>query len=59
MPAFLSGAPPGCAGVPPWLFDADSSRRQLLKFFGLHDLTGFGIEDKPVATGAAAPCSVT
>ncbi|MDQ3617395.1 MAG: DNA mismatch repair protein MutS [Pseudomonadota bacterium] len=29
----------------PWLFDADSGRRQLLKFFGLHDLSGFGLED--------------
>ena len=37
----------------PWLFDADSGRRQLLKFFGLHDLTGFGIDDKPLATAAA------
>ncbi|MEO8365999.1 MAG: DNA mismatch repair protein MutS [Pseudoxanthomonas sp.] len=37
----------------PWLFDADSGRRQLLKFFGLHDLTGFGIDDKPMATAAA------
>src|SRR6478735_1002213 len=26
----------------PWLFDADSARRQLLQFFRLHDLSGFG-----------------
>jgi DNA mismatch repair protein MutS len=38
----------------PWLFDADSGRRQLLRFFGLHDLSGFGIEDKPLAVAAAA-----
>ena len=38
----------------PWLFDADSGRRQLLRFFGLHDLTGFGIDDKPLAIAAAA-----
>jgi DNA mismatch repair protein MutS len=38
---------------PPWLFDADSGRRQLLAFFQLHDLTGFGIDDKPRATAAA------
>ncbi|HJW46716.1 MAG TPA: DNA mismatch repair protein MutS, partial [Lysobacter sp.] len=38
----------------PWLFDTDSGRRQLLRFFGLHDLTGFGIEDKPLAIAAAA-----
>ncbi len=37
----------------PWLFDADGGRRQLLQFFGLRDLSAFGIEDKPLATGAA------
>lgn len=37
----------------PWLFDADSARRQLLAFFGLHDLTGFGLEEKPRAVAAA------
>jgi DNA mismatch repair protein MutS len=37
----------------PWLFDADSGRRQLLQFFGLHDLTGFGIEERPRAIAAA------
>ncbi len=37
----------------PWLFDADSGRRQLLNFFKLHDLSGFGIDDKPRATAAA------
>ncbi|WP_454830120.1 DNA mismatch repair protein MutS [Pseudoxanthomonas wuyuanensis] len=45
----------------PWLFDADSGRRQLLQFFGpgsgpaqaLRDLSGFGIEDKPLAIAAA------
>ncbi|PJJ99151.1 DNA mismatch repair protein MutS [Lysobacteraceae bacterium NML91-0213] len=37
----------------PWLFDADSCRRQLLRFFGLHDLSGFGMEDRPLATAAA------
>ena len=39
---------------PPWLFDADSGRRQLLRFFNLHDLTGFGLEDKPLSVAAAA-----
>ncbi len=38
---------------PPWLFDTDSCRRQLLKFFGLHDLSSFGIEEKPLAIAAA------
>jgi DNA mismatch repair protein MutS len=37
----------------PWLFDAESGRRQLLQFFGLHDLSGFGIEDKPLCIAAA------
>nr|WP_081683489.1 DNA mismatch repair protein MutS [Arenimonas composti] len=38
---------------PPWGFDADSCRRQLLRFFGLHDLSGFGLEERPLATAAA------
>ena len=38
----------------PWLFDADSGRRLLLRFFGLHDLTGFGLEDRPLAIAAAS-----
>ena len=37
----------------PWLFDADSGRRQLLQFFNLFDLTGFGIDSKPLAIAAA------
>ena len=38
----------------PWLFDADSGRRQLLRFFNLHDMSGFGLEDKPLSIAAAA-----
>ena len=53
LPPFLSERT-GMRRRAPWLFDADSGRRQLLKFFGLHDLTGFGIDDKPLATAAAA-----
>ena len=37
----------------PWLFDADSARRALLRFFNLHDLSPFGLEGKPLATAAA------
>src|SRR5690606_24883100 len=37
----------------PWHFDADACRRQLLRFFALHDLTGFGLEQRPLATAAA------
>jgi DNA mismatch repair protein MutS len=52
-PAFLHSRS-GVRRRPPWLFDADSGRRQLLAFFKLHDLSGFGIDDKPRATAAAA-----
>ena len=52
MPAFLQQRT-GIRRRAPWLFDPDSGRRQLLTFFGLHDLTGFGIDDKALATGAA------
>jgi len=38
----------------PWLFDADSGRRHLLRFFGLHDLTGFGLDGRPLAIAAAS-----
>ncbi len=38
----------------PWLFDADSGRRKLRQFFKLHDLSGFGLEDRPRAIAAAS-----
>lgn len=38
---------------PPWLFDTESARRALLRFFGLHDLGAFGLEDRPLAVAAA------
>ncbi|PJK08233.1 DNA mismatch repair protein MutS [Lysobacteraceae bacterium NML120232] len=37
----------------PWLFDADASRRKLLAFFGLHDLSAFGIDNLPLPVAAA------
>jgi len=37
----------------PWYFDSDTCRRQLLKFFELHDLTSFGLEEFPLAVAAA------
>ena len=46
-------ARPGLRRRAPWLFDADAARRRLLAFFGVHDLTGFGIEDAPLAISAA------
>ncbi|KAB8318367.1 DNA mismatch repair protein MutS [Tolypothrix campylonemoides VB511288] len=45
---------PGLRRRPPWLFDADGGRRQLLRFFALHDLSAFGLEDKPLCVAAAA-----
>ncbi len=52
-PAFLNTRT-GLRRRAPWLFDSDSGRRQLLQFFGLHDLSGFGIEDKPLSIAAAS-----
>ena len=52
LPAFLASQP-GLRRRPPWGFDADACRRQLLRFFGLHDLSGFGLEGKPLPTAAA------
>ena len=52
LPSFLQ-ARTGMRRRAPWLFDADSGRRQLLQFFRLHDLSGFGIDDRPLATAAA------
>lgn len=37
----------------PWYFEHEACRRQLLKFFSLQNLDGFGIEDAPLATAAA------
>ena len=37
----------------PWYFDGDSCRRQLLKFFAVHDLASFGLEELALATAAA------
>ncbi len=37
----------------PWLFDADSARRKLLAFFGMHDLSAFGIDSLPLPIAAA------
>ncbi len=38
----------------PWLFDVDGGRRHLLRFFAVHDLSGFGLDDRPLAIAAAA-----
>ncbi|GAB1425135.1 DNA mismatch repair protein MutS [Thauera terpenica] len=37
-----------------WQFDAETGARLLTNHFGTRDLVGFGVEDLPVALGAAA-----
>ncbi len=37
----------------PWHFDASSGRRELQRFFGTHDLSGFGCDDLSLGLGAA------
>jgi len=37
-----------------WQFDAETGTRLLTEHFGTRDLVGFGVEDLPVALGAAA-----
>lgn len=50
-PAFLQTAR-GLRRRGPWHFDPDSGSRALLRFYQLHDLTAFGIEDSPQAIAA-------
>jgi DNA mismatch repair protein MutS len=38
---------------PPWHFDATSARRELTRFFGTRDLSGFGADGMPRAIAAA------
>jgi DNA mismatch repair protein MutS len=38
---------------PPWHFDATSARRELTRFFGTRDLSGFGADDLTLAVAAA------
>ncbi|MFT3792933.1 MAG: DNA mismatch repair protein MutS [Rudaea sp.] len=51
-PTFVS-ALPGLRKRAPWHFDTDTARRQLNKFFGTRDLSGFGVEALPLAIAAA------
>ena len=44
---------PGLRKRPPWHFDSDSARRELNRFFGTRDLSGFGIDGLDLAIGAA------
>ncbi len=38
---------------PPWHFDATSAQRELTRFFGTRDLSGFGADGVPLAVAAA------
>jgi DNA mismatch repair protein MutS len=46
-------ARPGARPRPPWSFDASAATRLLTKQFGVLDLAGFGLADKPAAVTAA------
>ncbi len=37
----------------PWHFETDACRRRLLRFFAVHDLDAYGIEDRALAIAAA------
>ncbi len=51
-PKFVSGLP-GLRKRPPWHFDSDAARRELIRFFGTRDLGGFGVDKLPLAVAAA------
>ncbi|MGH8162814.1 MAG: DNA mismatch repair protein MutS [Rhodanobacteraceae bacterium] len=51
-PAFVASLP-GLRKRPPWHFDADSARRELTRFLGTRNLSGFGAELLTTAIGAA------
>ena len=52
----LVGNLPGLRKRPPWHYDVDAARRELNRFFGTRDLSGFGVDGLPLAI-AAAGCS--
>ena len=51
-PQFVSGLA-GLRKRAPWHFDAETAQRQLTKFFGVRDLSGYGCENMPLAIAAA------
>jgi len=51
-PKFI-GALPGLRKRAPWHFDASTATRELARFFGTRDLSGFGCERLPLAVAAA------
>jgi len=44
---------PGLRKRGPWHFDATTAQRELSRFFGTRDLSGFGVEGLPLAVAAA------
>ncbi|MEO5560186.1 MAG: DNA mismatch repair protein MutS [Dokdonella sp.] len=44
---------PGLRKRAPWHFDGTTAQRELARFFGTRDLSGFGAEGLPLATAAA------
>ncbi|MGA9421884.1 MAG: DNA mismatch repair protein MutS [Rhodanobacteraceae bacterium] len=44
---------PGLRRRPPWHFDGATARREIARFFGTRDLSGFGCDDLDLAIGAA------
>ena len=51
-PKFVSSLP-GLRKRPAWHFDGDTAKRELNRFFGTRDLSGFGARDLPLAIAAA------
>jgi len=51
-PKFVSTLP-GLRKRAPWHFDAQSGQRELCRFFGTRDLSGFGADGHALAIGAA------
>ncbi|WP_243745991.1 DNA mismatch repair protein MutS [Tahibacter aquaticus] len=51
-PRFVSELP-GLRKRAPWHFDGETATRQLCRFFGTRDLSGFGCEGLPLAVAAA------
>jgi DNA mismatch repair protein MutS len=44
---------PGLRKRAPWHFDAQTAQRELARFFGTRDLSGFGVDGLPLAVAAA------
>ncbi|MFC4821702.1 DNA mismatch repair protein MutS [Dokdonella ginsengisoli] len=51
-PKFVTSLP-GLRKRGPWHFEATTAQRELARFFGTRDLSGFGVEGVPLAVAAA------